>query len=395
LLAMGSLWRALEDPVPRKMLVSLVTAILSVQCLYHNAFLLFALCIGGAVVGLCGRRWRLVWFPLGVGAVAALSVVPYYAIATKTAVWNVIVKIPISLSWIISKFGHAIDPADLFIAWLWLFLILSTIVVLIRSRCFSSWSQSEDQKEMVLFLLVTMLVSIVSYGTFIRILSYPTQVWYYLPLMAVLAVIVDKMIDVVCKKKMIGRHMRVVCVAVVAAFVFTGSWNVAHERKTNIDLIAAKLELIAEKDDFIVVFPFYCGITFDRYYKGSTRWATLPDMDDHAYHRYDLFKDRMTQDEPIRPVVEGMLQTLKEGNRVWLVGGLAFSRRGEMPENIAPAPHSPYGWNEDAYQRAWSRQAAYALQMHGKTLRRVRIPIDGAVNKFEDVPLLVVEGWRS
>ncbi len=394
LLTMGALWRAIEDPVPRKMLTSLVTAVLSVQCLYHNAFLLFALCVGGAAVGLYRRRWKLVLFPLGVGAVAALSVAPYYTIATKTAAWNVIVKMPMSLSWIIGKFGHAIDPADFFISWLWLFLILSAVVVFIRELCFSSRSPSEDHKEMMLFLLVTMLVGIVSYGTFIRILSYPTQVWYYLPLMAVLAVIVDKMTDVVCKKKTIARYMRVVSIAVVAAFVFAGSWNVAHERKTNIDLIAAKLGSIAEKDDLIVVFPFYCGVTFDRYYKGSTRWVTLPDMDDHAYHRYDLFKDRMMQNEPIRPVVEGMLRTLKEGNRVWLVGGLAFPRQGGTPGTIAPAPHSPYGWSEDAYQRTWSRQAGYALRMHGETLRQVRVPTDGEVNKFENVPLLVVQGWR-
>ncbi len=395
LLTMGALWRAIEDPVPRKMLTSLVIAVLSVQCLYHNAFLLFALCVGGAAVGLYRRRWKLVLFPLGVGAIAALSVVPYFVIVVETWTWNIVIQQPISIPQILSKFRQAVDPSDLFLWVLWSFLLLFAVFVFARALVSSSRGRTGERADLMLFLLVSMSVGIVSYGTFIRILSYPTQVWYYLPLMVVLAVIVDKMTDVVCKKKTIGRYMRVVSIAVVAAFVFAGSWNVAHERKTNIDLIAAKLGSIAEKDDFIVVFPFYYGVTFDRYYKGATRWVTLPDLGDHQFHRYDIFKDKMRQVDPIGPVVEEILQTLKRGNRVWWVGRLVFLRWGEVPADLPPAPHSPYGWDEYAYQKNWVRKAGYTLQSHAEMLRTVEVPAMGPVQPFEDISLFVVTGRRS
>lgn len=396
LLAMGSLWRALQDPVPWKISVSLVTAVLSAQCLYHNCFLLFALCIGGAAVGVYRRRWKLIAFPLGVGAIAAASMLPYYTIITKARAWNIIIQKPTSIPWIFSRFERAVDPSDLFLSWIWFFLALFVGVVCAWALVTpSDRSRSGTRKDQMLFLLVTMLVSIVSYIVFIKILSYPTQVWYYLPLMAVLAVILDRGIDTVCEKYSIGRWVRVVCIVGIAACIFMGSWDAAHVRRTNIDLLAAKLESIAGRDDLIVIVPFYCGITFERYYEGSTSWVTLPEIGDHTFHRYDLFKDRMTQNEPIKPVIETMLRTLKRGNRVWLVGGLHFLPQGEAPGDIAAAPHSPYGWNESAYQMIWSRQAAFALQSHGKMLRRVRVPSEEPVNLFEHVPLFVVKGWRS
>ena len=391
---MGFLWCALEDPVPLKMLISLVTAVLSVHCLYQNAFLLFALCMGGAAVGLYRRRWKLVLFPLGIGAIAALSVLPYYAIVTKTGAWNMVVKEPVSLPLIVSRFKDAIDPAGLFISWIWLVLCLLVIVVFIRTLAVASRVGSGGQKALILYLLVTMLVGVASYLVFIKILSYPTQAWYYLPLMAMIAVTMDKGVDAVCERYTGGRWVRIVCILVAGAFVFVDSWNTAHVRRTNMDLLAATVESIAKKDDFIVVFSFAFGISFDHYYKGATEWATLPDMDDHSVHRFDLFKERMMQEEPIKPVIDRMLQTLKAGNRVWLVGPLTFLRQGEKPAAIAPAPHSPHGWNGVLYHTMWSKQAVFALLSHGQTLRSVRMPAEGPVSGFETAPLLVAQGWR-
>ena len=122
---------------------------------------------------------------------------------------------------------------------------------------------------------------------------------------------------------------------------------------------------------------------------------TLPEVSDHRFHRSDIFKEKMTQADPVGPVIEEMLRTLKRGDRIWWVGKLMLLRQGETPEEIAPAPHSRYGWDEHAYQKNWSRQAAYALQVHGQTLRLFRVHAEGPVSRFEDVPLLMAEGWRS
>jgi len=394
LLAMAYMWRALLDPVPWKMLVSLITAVLSVQCLYHNSFLLLALCIAGASVGLYLRNWKLFVFPLVVGAISAISVLPYYITVSKARAWGMIIKVPIDLPRIFSVFRQAIDPSGLFISWVWYFLAMFAIVVFIWTLFAPSSNLTREKKALMLFLLISMAVSVVSYVTFIKVLSYPTQVWYYLPLMAILAIIIDKSIDVVCEKHTFCRFIRAASIAVITIFLFMSSWDAAQVRKTNMDIIAAKLESVSMKNDLIVVFSFVYGISFARYYKGKAMWVTLPEIEDHSVHRWDLYKKRMMQNEPVKPVIGRMLQTLKQGNRVWLTGPLTFLRKGEIPGDLAPAPQSPYGWDGYAYHVLWSRKTAFALQQHGQTVSHIPVPASYPVNKFENSPLLVVKGWR-
>jgi hypothetical protein len=137
--------------------------------------------------------------------------------------------------------------------------------------------------------------------------------------MAVLVVIIDRGIEAICENNLPYRIIRIVFVLGVAGFIFMDSLNAAHIRKTNMDLLAAKLEELSQKDDLIVVSPFYVGISFSRYYRGSTTWITLPEVSDHSMHRYDLFKIKMTQNEPIKPVLQKMIGALKDGHRVWSV----------------------------------------------------------------------------
>jgi hypothetical protein len=38
--------------------------------------------------------------------------------------------------------------------------------------------------------------------------------------------------------------------------------------------------------------------------------------------------------------------------------------------------------------------AAFTLQTHGNSVERIKIPLDKPVQPFEDVPLMVVQGWH-
>lgn len=128
--------------------------------------------------------------------------------------------------------------------------------------------------------------------------------------------------------------------------------------------------------------------------RAHTEWMTLPEIADNSVQRYDMFKIKMMENEPIKPLLQKMVSTLQNGHRVWLVGGLNFLRPGEIPGVLPPAPNSPYGWSEDAYMITWSQEAAFALQTYGRTLEEISIPGVDPVNKFENVPLMVVQGWR-
>lgn len=394
LLALGTMWHVLNNPTLWRMILCAASLILSVQCLYHNSFLILAICMGAATVGIYRRDWKLTLFPLGAGLLSALSLLPYLKTISIIKDFNVIRVFPASLSWILDKFRLAIDPSGDLVTWVWAVLALLAIIIFSWQLCKGTKASSGKEKELALYLLTTMLISIISYIAFIKFLSLPTQSWYYLPLMAVMIIIIDKSVDVICKGSSTLRIIRVACTMGIAVFVFGGLWNEAHTRKTNIDVLAVKLETLVGKDDLIVVTRFYYGVSFARYYKGSATWMTLPEIADHSIHRYDMFKGKMMENEPIKPVLQKISKTLQNGHRVWLVGWLNFLRPGEIPEVLPPAPNSLYGWSEGAYQSSWSDIAAFALQTQGHTLEVISIPVDNPVSELENLPLIVVQGKR-
>ena len=77
----------------------------------------------------------------------------------------------------------------------------------------------------------------------------------------------------------------------------------------------------------MIVHPWYCGVTFKRYYKAAAPWTTLPPLEDYTLQRVDLLKAKMQTKDPIAPVIDRITSTLQSGNRVWLVGSIPFTRR--------------------------------------------------------------------
>jgi hypothetical protein len=93
-------------------------------------------------------------------------------------------------------------------------------------------------------------------------------------------------------------------------------WPKILERQSNIDLVAKKVTELAKPVDLIVVAPWQYGISFNRYYKGTARWITLPKIADLRVHRYDLFRGKMVSPHPIDDVLEEIQRALAAGNRV-------------------------------------------------------------------------------
>lgn len=222
LLALATTWHALNNPSLWRMILCTASLILSVQCLYHNSFLILAICMGASVVGLYRRDWKFTLFPLGAGLLSALTLLPYLKTISIVRDFNIIRVFPASFSWILDKFRVAIDPSGDFVTWLWAVLAFLTVIIftwqLRRVTKASSWKE----KELALYLLTTMLISIISYIAFIKFLSLPTQSWYYLPLMAVMIIIIDKGVDVICGGSSALRIVRVACTMGIAIFVLGG-----------------------------------------------------------------------------------------------------------------------------------------------------------------------------
>jgi hypothetical protein len=163
-------------------------------------------------------------------------------------------------------------------------------------------------------------------------------------------------------------------------------------RQTNIDFIAAQLLTQVAPNDYVIVHPWHCGVTFQRYYKGAAPWTTLPPLEDHSVHRYDLLKAKMQTKDPIAPVIERIASTLQSGNRVLFVGNIPFTEE-PLPE-IRPAPDNPWGWHDPLYSLYWGTQVAQFLTAHCQRSAIAIAPSTNCVNPFENLPVFVVTGWK-
>jgi hypothetical protein len=144
----------------------------------------------------------------------------------------------------------------------------------------------------------------------------------------------------------------------------------------------------------VLVHPWFCGVTFNRYYQGPAPWITLPALSDFRVARYDLLKEKLAATNPIKPVLDQIAQTLASGNRLWIVGELPAPEPGEAePPDLPPAPEGPQGWFDVPYSYVWGRQTEAFIAAHGGRTEVVPTGSNDAVNKYEDASLAVVKGW--
>ncbi len=394
LFALTSIWRVVGEPRFGRIAVAAVAAILSVHALYYNSVILFALGMGGVAVGLHRRARTTVVVMLGIGALAAVSMLPYLLTMLRMKRWTGLVNVPIDLPWIAGKFYEAVAGSGGFVIWVWGALFVLALGVWCWHAFSSDASGSQTDKDLARFLGTAVVIGVVCYAWFLKVLSYSTEPWYYVTIMALLAVSFDAAIQLAVRDRGWWRVARIVAFVVVAVLISGNVWRAAHVRRTNVDLLAARLEAVSPRDDLIVVYPWWPGMTFARYYKGPTPWVTLPDIPEHDLHRYDAVKGKMLEPESIKPVLERIANTLQAGQRVWLVGGLGFLSPGEEPGYLPPPPQGPQGWNEIPYLVLWSRQAASLIQRRAGRISEVAVPAGGPVSHYENLPLFVAQGWR-
>ncbi len=382
LLMLGLLARSLSPQAPVAVLAALpVVAVACVQVVLSNSALLGALCGAAIVVAAIRRRWGLAAWIFGSGALAALSLLPYAAsLAAARQQWSMIVTYPIQLIRIWHGFQETVGPRLVLGGWL---LLIGVGLAVAVSR----------RQDVTLFAALTIVFALVADGVFLKTLGYRPRAWYYVPLMALLAGALDAV-----WARSGGRRLAAVRAAAVVLVIGAGCvplWQQATLRQTNVDLVAARVAASAAPDDLVVVNSWYYGVSFNRYYTGPARWLTLPDIPDHRVHRYDLLKARMVSRSPIDDVLATIAAALRSGHRVWLVGGAEWPRPGETVPALPPAPFTSEGWHDWPYATSWSRQLGAFLENHAAQLTRVTVPVDGPVSVLENLPLVVVTGWRD
>ncbi len=395
LLTFAILVRVVEQPNWPRTAAALLAALISVHFLFQNSVLLFSICTAMIAVSLSRRRWRAASMVLGIGLVAALSMVPYAWPLIDAQQWTILVKYSTTPLGLWSRLSDTLAAPLPFMTWVWHLLVVLAVAGVIGLIWKNRTSELKEQPKDLLFICVlAMVIAIGAYYVFLEMLSYFTRPWHYLPLIALVAVTLDCGIQFLAKTTWM-RVARLTLVIVIAGTLLVPSWQKVQVRQTNIDLVIQELEKLSSAEDLILVEPWFYGVSFNRYYKGAANWMTLPAIADHTIHRYDLVKVKMESSNPVDDILRDLSKTLQSGNRVWVVGDIYFPESEAAVPFLPPAPNSPWGWLVSPYIEAWSLQVNAFLLTHGLKAQFVRIPVDGPVNGFENVQLMVVQGWRD
>lgn len=393
LIALGLIWKVTRVPSRTNFLFALVAAVLAVQTLYQSAFLIGVFCLAGAVVAARRRDYKRVLLVISIGVGSAISLLPYLGVIRRANEWNVVTQVALDLPRIWLVFHRALSEPPPLMFWLWAALLAAAIA----AGCFVLLSKHKESaaadRDGAWFLITVIVAATTAYYVFLRLLKFPTEAWYYLAWMGIVAVAIDALLSRIGQRESV-RVSRLAGIVVLAAIMTAGIWQRAHVGMTNLDIVAARLNREAGDGDVILLHPWFCGPSFDRYYKGNAAWLTLPPLADRRLQRLDLFKEQMQLDAPVQPVLEKMETTLREGRVVWLVGYYPFSTP-PRPAPALPRPgEGPAGWNEAPYMTAYGMQVAYFLQAHALHTKAMQLDLTQSVNPFENFPVMAVSGWR-
>ncbi len=383
-LSLALIWRVVQKPSRGNILLAALAAMLSVQCLYQNAFFVLAACLGGFAVCARARRWRDFLCVLGIGLFAALSLLPYVLPVIHSQGWWQVEKSDFNLNE-----GWA-QAAPLFgFPWLefrWLWVVLGVLAGVLAWKRFRAAGAGGD---LTLFCAVALAAGILGFYAFLKSSGLMTQYWYYLPLLAFAVVCLDA--------ALVARAGRWPSL-LLCAFTLLATCRACQTgckyivfRQTNMDWAATVLASQADPDDFIIVSPWYLGVSFNRYYHGLTPWNTVPPMADHTFHRYDLFKLRMQDPRALQPLYDQLHAALQSGHRVWIVGSMTFPHTA--PE-ISFAPHLP--WPQDvAFNSVWARQVGHECLARASQSQMMLDPMLARINGLEFVSIYRFDGRKG
>jgi len=396
-LAMAAAWAFLATPSLWRFAIFTVSAVASVQALFHNAVLVGAICLGACAV--CARRkaWRTAVLVIAAGAAAAASLTPYISTFVSamdpSAGWRTGFRPKFTLFDLRVAIGFPLEHY----AHLWALFAIVAVVGGVISLVRSAEPSPEPTSRAVpndapLFGAVTLVAAVIGFAAFLRIAGLATQPWYFLPVMALVAACFDAALPRLPRLAgltLLGLALLSTLLAFPLARVG------ALSRFTNVDLAARVLAREAAPEDFVIVTPWFYGISFDHYFKGPAQWSTLPPIEDHRFHRFDLVGAQMALRRPIQPVLDRVASTLQAGHRVWLVGWADIPAPGTAPAaDLPPPPLKNTGWSETPYMVNWSDQIEADLGAHSTHFDLVKIPAGGDINPNEDARLARAEGWK-
>jgi hypothetical protein len=392
--ALGALWAFVQRPRRTTFALALVAAIVSVQTYFPNGVLLGAIGLGSAAVCARRRAWSTLAGVAAVGAASAASLAlaaPWIRYAFEVGKLE---QGEWPLGSLVGVFRGALAPEVPALAVAW---IGAAIVAPIGwGMGMRSTAPGDTRPDVALMAAVTLPAALASYFAYLHLIArLPTQYWYYLSLMIVLALCLDVGVWLAASRVRYGPWLRVAAVGLAAVLGARDVRARVDVRMTNVDVVARRIASDARAVDLVVVVPWVAGITFQRYYAGAAPWITVPDMKEHRFHRHLEVAEKMKLgDDGAREELERVERTLRAGARVWVAGPLRAPTPGETVPRLVPAPGGPRGWRAAPYLDAWELRLGALLREHAGDVWNVPVPDVGPVNRWESLPLVMAEGWH-
>lgn len=378
-------------------------AVLCVQALYQNAALIAALCVGAWSVCLRRKDFPAALKILLVAVVAALSLLPYWNNIFALSQTADPLRVGFSPSIALRNFKTLVGCSSSVLTPAW--DVLGCAVLVAGIVALKNLRQSRSDRDEVytldraLFAAVTLPAAFVAYAGVLWFSERLTEPWYFLPLACLSVLCADTGLW-----SMSGQRIRTVfLVAVIAAAGVEArlASDGVKIRFSNAAEVAGRINTEAEPADFVVVTPWFCGISFDRYRKPALAWETIPPLSDHTVHRYDLLVEQMKSTNALDSVVGRMAATLRAGHQVWVVSSATSVGAMKIPKDNEEPPKGPHlpplinsGWAEWPYCDNWSAQVAWFLKNHSKQFEQVS-QTEKDVNPYENLILFRAIGWKD
>ena len=189
-LTLALIWRLACRPSLAAFCCAVALAVLSVQSLYQNAFLLFAACCGGFVLCAVERRWRDTLPIFAVGVAAAVSLLPYIPLFAR-AHWYVMYKVGFGFLYGWKQLSEATGSPLPGFTWVWVALWIGALGAAISVLFWRRDRLPEHIRGLILFAGTSLVLGAAGYASFLKLAELPTHPWHYVPLMAFSAVCLD------------------------------------------------------------------------------------------------------------------------------------------------------------------------------------------------------------
>ena len=354
-----------------------VAAALSVQALYHNVIFFAGICLGGWLVCWLRKDKSAALKIFTAALVAALSLLPYLGFVWKWQHATAGIRPGFSMVAALGNLNTLLAfPLPQYV---WIWALLGLFVIGLAGAVFFRPPPPTDRPgdrmtpaELRVFAGAILFSSLAGYFVFLDYAALITSPWYFLPLLALAAICFDLGLPL----SLLPRLARTIVWGILIGTIGLAIPFAIRDlncRFTNVDLVAHRLMKEISPQDYVVVTPWYLGITFARYYQGAAVWDTLPPMADHATHRFDLAQTATANANASRSVLDHIAGTLQSGHRVWILGWM----RVPLPGRTATTPEGRF------------------LTEHSRSFEPVDLKIKGQTSDYEDVSLLLASGWQT